>query len=75
MADNASSTDANRRCTRCGAAVSRTFVRVFGIGDAVHGCLDCLPRRRLSQGDAAKRGAHVEDDEERQTAWHSLNSQ
>ncbi|MFW6317195.1 MAG: DUF7563 family protein [Halorubrum sp.] len=48
-------TDVNRRCNRCGSAVSRRFVRVFGMGDTVHGCLDCLPRNRLSSGDAARR--------------------
>jgi hypothetical protein len=48
-------TDVNRRCSRCGSAVSRQFVRVFGIGDTVHGCLDCLPRNRLSSGEAAQR--------------------
>ncbi|WP_435074259.1 DUF7563 family protein [Halorubrum sp. HHNYT27] len=48
-------TDVNRRCSRCGSAVSRQFVRVFGIGDTVHGCLDCLPRNQLSSGEAARR--------------------
>ncbi|MFO8116555.1 MAG: hypothetical protein R6U01_14560 [Halorubrum sp.] len=48
-------TDVNRRCNRCGSAVSRRFVRVFGMGDTVRGCLDCLPRNRLSSGDAARR--------------------
>jgi hypothetical protein len=48
-------TDVNRRCSRCGSAVSRRFVRVFGLDDSVHGCLDCLPRNRLSSGEAARR--------------------
>jgi len=63
MVDNGGSTDTNRCCARCGTAVSRTFIRVFGMGDTVHGCLDCLPRRRLSRGDAAKRDAKFEDDD------------
>ena len=64
MADHSSSTDVNRRCQRCGTAVSRSFVRVFGAGNAVHGCLDCLPRQRLSDGDAA-----IQADEGDQLPW------
>lgn len=55
MADPPRSTDVNRHCTRCGTAVSRQFVRVFGVSNRVHGCLDCLTRQRLAEGDAAKR--------------------
>lgn len=54
MADTTGSTDINRRCARCGEAVSRQFVRVFGASNRVYGCLDCLTRQRLSDGDAAK---------------------
>ncbi|WP_449405041.1 DUF7563 family protein [Halorubrum depositum] len=55
MTEPETATDVNRRCGRCGSAVSRRFVRVFGMGDTVHGCLDCLPRNRLSNGEAARR--------------------
>jgi hypothetical protein len=55
MSEPESTTDVNRRCTRCGAAVTRQFVRVFGASNRVHGCLDCLTRQRLADGDAAKR--------------------
>lgn len=48
--------ESGHRCSRCGSAVSHSFVRVFGLEGEVHGCLDCRPRRELSQGDAAKRG-------------------
>ncbi|WP_418286679.1 DUF7563 family protein [Halorubrum sp. DTA46] len=54
MADTTGETDVNRRCSRCGSAVSRQFVRVFGLGGTVHGCLECLPRNRLSSGEAAR---------------------
>ena len=46
---------ATNRCERCGAPVSKRFVRVFGLDDAVHGCLDCLTRTELALGDAALR--------------------
>ena len=47
-------TDLNRRCARCGAAVSRRFIRVFGVDDAVHGCLECTQRADLTLGKAAE---------------------
>ena len=46
-------TDLNRRCGRCDAAVSRQFVRVFGLGGNVNGCLSCLTRNELAVGKAA----------------------
>jgi len=70
MADKASSTDVNRRCNRCGAAVSRRFVRVFGVEGTVHGCLDCLPRNELASGDAAKR----DPGDQGRTSWASTTS-
>lgn len=63
-------TDRNRRCNRCGTAVSRQFVRVFGMGDTVDGCLDCRSRRELSQGDAARRNTDTTDGDIL-TAWGS----
>lgn len=54
MADTKGTTDVNRRCARCGEAVSRQFVRVFGASNRVYGCLDCLTRQRLGDGEAAK---------------------
>ena len=54
MPDRESMTDVNRRCARCGAAVTRQFVRVFGASNRVHGCLDCLTRQRLADGEAAR---------------------
>ncbi|WP_418280215.1 DUF7563 family protein [Halorubrum sp. DTA98] len=55
MSDRRYSTDPNRRCERCGSAVSTQFVRVFGTENAVHGCLDCLTRHQLAIGEAAIR--------------------
>ena len=72
--DEASSTDFNRRCNRCGAAVSRSFVRVFGMENSVHGCLDCLPRSRLSNGDAAKRAEGGEEEGDKREAWRSMTT-
>lgn len=66
MPEQVTSTDPNRRCSRCGAAVSRSFVRVFAVGDTVHGCLDCLPRNRISEGAAAK---PLDDSEDQQVIW------
>lgn len=54
MADSPTAGESKRRCTRCGTAVSDSFVRVFGLDDVVHGCLNCLPRNRLSSGEAAR---------------------
>jgi|GEM_PF-1417989 len=67
MSDRRYSTDVNRRCERCGVAVSSRFVRVFGTGNTVHGCLECLTRQQLSVGKAAIRpedadGADIETD-------------
>lgn len=59
MSDSRSVTDASRRCERCGAAVSKQFVRVFGVGNTVHGCLDCLTRKELAGGEAAARDETV----------------
>lgn len=59
MSDSRSATDASRRCERCGAAVSKQFVRVFGVGNTVHGCLDCLTRKELAGGEAAARDETV----------------
>lgn len=50
-------TDPNRRCARCGAAVSRRFIRVFGVDNAVHGCLECTKRAELTVGRAAEPSA------------------
>ena len=47
-------TDLNRRCAQCGAAVSRRFIRVFGIDDTVYGCLECTQRAELTVGKAAE---------------------
>lgn len=58
MAPPDATTDRNRRCARCGAAVSRQFIRVFGTNNTVHGCLECLTRNELALGRAAKQ--HVE---------------
>lgn len=55
MSDRRYTTDSNRRCERCGSAVSSRFVRVFGVGNTVYGCLECLTRQQLSVGKAAIR--------------------
>ncbi|RLM64173.1 hypothetical protein DVK07_14610 [Halorubrum sp. Atlit-26R] len=47
-------TDLNRRCARCGAAVSSRFIRVFGVDNTVHGCLECTQRADLTLGRAAE---------------------
>lgn len=62
-----------RRCSRCGTAVSQQFVRVFGIGKTVHGCLNCRPRRELSQGAAARRESN-HSDSETLTTWRAGDS-
>jgi hypothetical protein len=63
----------SRRCSRCGTAVSQQFVRVFGMGNTVHGCLDCRPRRELSQGAAAQRDSE-KTDSDTLTAWRPTES-
>ena len=50
-------TDLNRRCAQCGAAVSSRFVRVFGVENTVYGCLECTQRADLSLGRAAEPSA------------------
>lgn len=50
-------TDLNRRCAQCGAAVSRRFIRVFGVEDTVYGCLECTQRADLTLGKAAEPSA------------------
>ncbi|RLM54052.1 hypothetical protein DVK02_11540 [Halobellus sp. Atlit-31R] len=62
MPDPDYSTNSNRRCERCGAAVSRQFVRVFGFDNTVHGCLNCLTRTQLAVGEAAMRDGGDTDD-------------
>ncbi|TQQ80227.1 DUF7563 family protein [Halonotius roseus] len=71
MADH--DTDHSRQCSRCGTAVSQQFVRVFGIGKTVHGCLNCRPRRELSQGDAAQRESNHHDSETL-TTWRASDN-
>jgi len=72
MAESHTAGDSKRRCTRCGTAVSESFVRVFGLDDVVHGCLNCLPRNRLSSGEAA-RPENVSSESE-STAWQRLDT-
>lgn len=67
MSEQGPTPDPSRRCSRCGAAVTNSFIRVFAIGETVHGCLDCLSRSEISSGKAAKRSE--EDTEGQQTAW------
>ncbi|MFC6889438.1 DUF7563 family protein [Halorubrum trueperi] len=55
MSEQGYSAGPNRRCERCGSAVTPRFVRVFGTKDGVYGCLDCLTRQELSVGEAAIR--------------------
>ncbi|WP_096388796.1 DUF7563 family protein [Halopenitus persicus] len=69
MPDQTSSTDPNRRCRRCGAAVSRRFIRVFGVEDEVHGCLGCLHRDQLSNGEAAKESDRTPIQEGTRITW------
>lgn len=69
MSKQGTTPDPNRRCSRCGAAVSKSFIRVFAIGETSHGCLDCLSRSEISNGKAARRSEN-EKTEEQQTAWH-----
>lgn len=44
----------NWQCERCGASVSPRFVRVFGKGRSVHGCIDCLSSKQLFNGEATE---------------------
>lgn len=71
MPENSPQTDLNRRCGRCNAAVSRQFVRVFGTGGNVDGCLSCLTRKELSVGKAANGGSKTTD---AGTAWIANDS-
>ncbi|QCC49299.1 DUF7563 family protein [Halobellus limi] len=56
MSDRNASTATTRQCRRCGSAVSKQFIRVFGVDNTVHGCLNCLTRTQLAIGEAAVRG-------------------
>ncbi|MFQ3284634.1 MAG: hypothetical protein ACI9TI_001214 [Natronomonas sp.] len=43
-----------RRCSACGAFVSRRFRQVFGDNDdEVNACLNCTTARRLTEGASA----------------------
>ena len=44
----------NWECERCGASVSPRFVRVFGKGRSVYGCIDCLSSKQLFDGAASE---------------------
>lgn len=44
----------NWACERCGASVSPRFVRVFGKGRSVYGCIDCLSSKQLFDGEATE---------------------
>lgn len=44
----------NWECERCGASVSPRFVRVFGKGRSVYGCIDCLSSKQLFDGEATE---------------------
>lgn len=74
MSDQGYSTGPNRRCERCGSAVTPRFVRVFGTKNGVYGCLDCLTRQELALGEAAIRpdeadGATESHWDRRETRW------
>lgn len=69
MSNRRYSTDLNRRCERCGSAVSTQFVRVFGAENVVHGCIDCLTRDQLSKGEAAIRSDGEADAVGTYTRW------
>jgi hypothetical protein len=73
MSDSGYSTNANtsRRCERCGSAVSKQFVRVFGVENSVHGCINCLTRTELAVGEAAMR---TEDGEDTGVRWQPESS-
>lgn len=59
-----STANQGRQCERCGTAVSQQFVRVFGLDDGVHGCIDCMTRTELSEGMSAIPAGERGDDEE-----------
>jgi hypothetical protein len=63
--------DTSRRCERCGSAVSKQFVRVFGVENSVHGCINCLTRTELAVGEAALR---TEDSGDSGVRWRSESS-
>ncbi|MGQ4556052.1 DUF7563 family protein [Halobellus sp. GM3] len=73
MSDRTGTTDtsSNRRCERCGSAVSKQFVRVFGVENTVHGCINCLTRTQLAVGEAAIRSDGGDDVG---VQWHSGSS-
>lgn len=39
-------------CVSCGAFVTQSYVRVFGVDGEVDGCLECMTHRDVSAGDA-----------------------
>jgi len=61
--------DTTRQCERCGAAVSKQFVRVFGLDNTVHGCLNCLTRTELAVGEAATRAEAERNDQRGRIRW------
>jgi len=69
MSDRNTSTATSRQCTRCGSAVSKQFVRVFGLDNTVHGCLNCLTRTELAIGEAAIRNDRDEETSDEAIRW------
>ncbi|WP_197052376.1 DUF7563 family protein [Halobellus rufus] len=69
MPDRRYTMDTNRQCERCGAAVSKQFVRVFGFDNTVHGCLNCLTRTELAVGKAANRTGAEEEEADAGIRW------
>ncbi|WP_425601429.1 DUF7563 family protein [Halobellus litoreus] len=69
MSDRTASTSTTRQCTRCGSAVSKQFIRVFGVDNTVHGCLNCLTRTQLAVGEAATRGDRSDETHDQKIRW------
>ncbi|WP_336023568.1 DUF7563 family protein [Halobellus salinisoli] len=74
MPDRRYTMDTNRQCERCGAAVSKQFVRVFGLDNTVHGCLNCLTRTELAVGEAAMRTETEEKEASAGIRWPTSNA-
>ena len=47
--------DQQRSCQNCGEYVTKQFVRVFGSGGEVQGCMNCMTGRQLRNGEAAQK--------------------
>lgn len=50
---NGRNTTPERECENCGGYVTKQFVRVFGTGGRVYGCMSCMTGKQLRNGEAS----------------------